>query len=199
LISAGTKVIVKITSGIPHPDVSTALTIQVVELELLATPAPHGSNVRPTTWISRGMKIQEAQASLGRDVKKMGSRSTDIQRLAVAHRADRLMGKIATFVSEASAYLEGPIQMRPHRTPSHPMMAWKMRMMSKTPGNTDQSKPRFRHPPVSERLGARRLELRNSFSRSSGCTPVKPMALCMKSELRWPTKLSYSGPMFATL
>jgi hypothetical protein len=53
------------------------------------------------------MKIQEAQISLGRDVKRIGSRATDIQRLAVARRADRLMGEIATFVLEALAYLGG--------------------------------------------------------------------------------------------
>jgi hypothetical protein len=53
------------------------------------------------------MKIEEAQISLGRDVKRIGSQAMDIQRLAVARRADHLMGEIAMFVSEASAYLGG--------------------------------------------------------------------------------------------
>lgn len=51
------------------------------------------------------MKIEESQISLTSDIKKIGRHATDIQRLAIARRADKLTTDISAFISEGSAYL----------------------------------------------------------------------------------------------
>ena len=50
------------------------------------------------------MKIEKSQISLTSDIKKIGCHATDIQRLAIARRADRLTTDISAFISEGSAY-----------------------------------------------------------------------------------------------
>jgi hypothetical protein len=57
------------------------------------------------TWLSKGLKIQEAQIILGRDIRDMGSRQTDLKKLAIVRRCDRLATEISAFLSEAPAYL----------------------------------------------------------------------------------------------
>ncbi|KAF8442018.1 hypothetical protein L210DRAFT_3360697, partial [Boletus edulis BED1] len=53
------------------------------------------------TWLARGLKVEEGQLSLAKDIRTLGSHSTDIQRLTVARRADRLNTDISAFLSEA--------------------------------------------------------------------------------------------------
>lgn len=57
------------------------------------------------TWLAKGLKIQEAQISLGRDIKAIGPRATDLRKLAVVRRAEKLSTEISGFFSEAPAYL----------------------------------------------------------------------------------------------
>lgn len=57
------------------------------------------------TWLAKGLKIQEAQIALGRDIKGIGPRATDLKKLAVVRRAERLSNDISAFLSEAPAYL----------------------------------------------------------------------------------------------
>jgi hypothetical protein len=47
------------------------------------------------------LKVEEGQLSLAKDIRTLGSHSTDIQRLTVARRADRLNTDISAFLSEA--------------------------------------------------------------------------------------------------
>ncbi|KAF8549476.1 hypothetical protein OG21DRAFT_1525780 [Imleria badia] len=83
-----------------------APTAKAIELELLmgnsTSDASHG---QATTWLARGLKIQESQISVSKNMRRIGSNATDLQRLTIAHRLDRLGADILAFLSEASAYL----------------------------------------------------------------------------------------------
>ncbi|KAF8431016.1 hypothetical protein L210DRAFT_3310469, partial [Boletus edulis BED1] len=58
--------------------------LEKVELELLQSmPACDRTQGRTATWLARGLKIQEAQIGLGQEMRKIGWRPTDIQRLAL--------------------------------------------------------------------------------------------------------------------
>ena len=60
-----------------------------VELEMLEeVDQTSGSHHGVTTWLSRGLKIEESQISLKRDMVQLRSRGTELQQLALAQRAD---------------------------------------------------------------------------------------------------------------
>lgn len=89
-----------------NADSDKAPSIQAVELEMLQSEqAKGGSHRGVTTWLSRGLKVEAAQISLRRDMRRPGSHATESQRLAVARRADRLASEISGYLSEASAHL----------------------------------------------------------------------------------------------
>ena len=66
------------------------------------TPGVHRG---AATWLSKGLKIEEAQLSLRRDIRLMGSKGTDLQLLALACQADRLTTELSHFFSEACTFL----------------------------------------------------------------------------------------------
>ncbi|KAF8131231.1 hypothetical protein EV363DRAFT_1296616 [Boletus edulis] len=84
-----------------------APTMQVVELDLLRSVAGGDSfdksRGRNTTWLSRGLKLEEGQIAFARERRKMGGGQCNEQ-LALARRADRLCGDISAFLTEARAY-----------------------------------------------------------------------------------------------
>ena len=49
--------------------------------------------------------MEESQMVLARDMRRLGNHPTEVQRLALARRADRLSSEISGFLSEAIAYL----------------------------------------------------------------------------------------------
>ncbi|KAF8438815.1 hypothetical protein L210DRAFT_853223, partial [Boletus edulis BED1] len=59
------------------------------------------------TWLSRGLKIEEAQLALSHDFRKIESCPTDLQKLTLACRVDQLGSDISACISKGSVYL-GP-------------------------------------------------------------------------------------------
>ncbi|KAG1766493.1 hypothetical protein EV702DRAFT_1204105 [Suillus placidus] len=57
------------------------------------------------TWLASGITLEEAQVALLIDVKKLGKQPTDVHKLAVAQRCDRLQGQIDEFVRVAVTFL----------------------------------------------------------------------------------------------
>lgn len=57
------------------------------------------------TWLAKGLKIQQGQIALGLDLRGITARSTELQKLAVVRRADKLSAEISGFFAEAQAYL----------------------------------------------------------------------------------------------
>lgn len=93
--------------------------MQGIELDLLKAEVESGrSHGRVATWLSRGIKVEESQIWLARDLKRLGRRPTEFQQLALARRADRLGVEIATFLSEASVYLGNDSSERCDSDPS---------------------------------------------------------------------------------
>ncbi|KAG1855363.1 hypothetical protein DFJ58DRAFT_841154 [Suillus subalutaceus] len=57
------------------------------------------------TWLASGITLEEAQVALLIDVKKLGRRPTNAQKLAIARRRDRMQGQIDEFVRVAVTFL----------------------------------------------------------------------------------------------
>jgi hypothetical protein len=57
------------------------------------------------TWISTGLAIEEAQIALLIEVRRIGRRSTETQRLDIARQRDRLQGQIDGFTRSALTHL----------------------------------------------------------------------------------------------
>lgn len=84
-----------------------APTIRSIELQLLSeVDNPAGVSHGRTTWLTRGLQIEELAISLQKDTKSLSARSTDMQKLAIARRADRLSADVSKLLSEASAYMK---------------------------------------------------------------------------------------------
>lgn len=95
------------TWHVPDIALGLALTIYTVEMELLENITyTLGTNCAAATWLSRGLKLEEAQISLQQDIKGMNSRATDLQCLAHTHQADQLATKISHFLAKGSTFLQ---------------------------------------------------------------------------------------------
>ncbi|KAG2095122.1 uncharacterized protein F5147DRAFT_778816 [Suillus discolor] len=57
------------------------------------------------TWLASGITLEEAQVALLINVRKLGKRLTDTQKLAVAWHRDRLQGQLDEFVRVAVTFL----------------------------------------------------------------------------------------------
>jgi hypothetical protein len=57
------------------------------------------------TWISIGLAIEEAQIALLIEVRRIGRRSTETQRLDIARQRDRIQGQIDEFTRSALTHL----------------------------------------------------------------------------------------------
>ncbi|KAG1841511.1 hypothetical protein F4604DRAFT_1517727, partial [Suillus subluteus] len=57
------------------------------------------------TWLASGITLEEAQVALLIDVKKLGRRPTNAQKLAIAQRRNRLQDQIDEFVRVAVTFL----------------------------------------------------------------------------------------------
>ncbi|KAG2361925.1 hypothetical protein BDR07DRAFT_1485381 [Suillus spraguei] len=79
-----------------------------IELRLLeAGNARHAAPSRRSvaTWISIGLAIEEAQIALLIEVRRIGRRSTETQRLDIARQRDRIQGQIDEFTRSALTHL----------------------------------------------------------------------------------------------
>jgi hypothetical protein len=103
-LKKGAHVLLSIQASLTN--VGKAPTIHAIQLEMLRSEAQIGAPHKgSTTWLARGLKIQETQISLSRDLRKVGIHTTEVQKLALARRAERLASDISAFLSEASAQL----------------------------------------------------------------------------------------------
>ncbi|KAG1907979.1 uncharacterized protein F5891DRAFT_939182, partial [Suillus fuscotomentosus] len=80
------------------------------EIELRLLEEGNARNAAPSrrsvaTWISTGLAIEEAQIALLIEVRRIGRRSTETQRLDIACQRDRLQGQIDGFARSALTHL----------------------------------------------------------------------------------------------
>ncbi|KAG1854885.1 hypothetical protein F4604DRAFT_1685896 [Suillus subluteus] len=80
------------------------------EIELRLLEEGSARNAAPSCrsvamWISTGLAIEEAQIALLIEVRRMGRRSTETQRLDIAQQQDRLQGQIDRFTQSALTHL----------------------------------------------------------------------------------------------
>ncbi|KAG1849775.1 hypothetical protein F4604DRAFT_1687361 [Suillus subluteus] len=96
------------TMDIYEVKMTKAPTRKQQELHLLTRQArwPAGEiHCGAATWLASGITLEEAQVALLIDVKKLGRRPTNAQKLAIAQCHDRLQGQIDEFVRVAVTFL----------------------------------------------------------------------------------------------
>ncbi|KAG1898408.1 uncharacterized protein F5891DRAFT_1190786 [Suillus fuscotomentosus] len=78
-----------------------------IELRLLEGNARNAAPSRRSvaTWISTGLSIEEAQIALLIEVRRIGRRSTETQRLDIARQRDQLQGQIDGFAWSALTHI----------------------------------------------------------------------------------------------
>ena len=78
-----------------------------MELDLLKAPKKSilRNETGGPTWLAKGLHLEELQLSLGREIRRLGIRATELQRLAIARRAERLSAEISTFLNEGKMHL----------------------------------------------------------------------------------------------
>ncbi|KAG2068916.1 hypothetical protein BDR04DRAFT_1023066 [Suillus decipiens] len=92
--------------------IGKALTRKQQELHLLNHQArrPAGEiHHSAATWLASGITLEEMQVALLIDMKKLGKRLTDAQKLVVAQHCDRLQGQIDEFVRVAVTFLSNQL------------------------------------------------------------------------------------------
>ncbi|KAG1845595.1 hypothetical protein C8R48DRAFT_750720 [Suillus tomentosus] len=78
------------------------------ELRLLTAQGRQPGEARrrgAATWLAEGLAIEEAQATLQMDVRKLGHRATDTQRLAIGRRRDTLQWDIDRWTAAGAIIL----------------------------------------------------------------------------------------------
>ncbi|KAI6146249.1 hypothetical protein BKA82DRAFT_29598 [Pisolithus tinctorius] len=83
-----------------------APTVHAIELTLLEEPRPSGSLHGVASWLVRGLCLEEAITSLHMDRKDVGEWASELKKLAMAHRADRISSEQSGFIMDATIYLK---------------------------------------------------------------------------------------------
>src|SRR5579859_6506352 len=100
--------------GLPWSPSRSELTLHSApskkEIELRLLEEGNARNAAPSrrsvaTWISTGLAIEEAQIALLIEVRRIGRRSTETQRLDIARKRHHLQGQIDGFTHSALTHL----------------------------------------------------------------------------------------------
>ncbi|KAI6000092.1 hypothetical protein EDD15DRAFT_2362665 [Pisolithus albus] len=82
-----------------------APTVRAVELELLEAPSQRGTRQGATSWITRGLGIEESEITLAITRKDSSKYPSETKRLAMAWRVDRLAVDRSGFIADGQIYL----------------------------------------------------------------------------------------------
>ncbi|KAI5987303.1 hypothetical protein EDD15DRAFT_2389608 [Pisolithus albus] len=83
-----------------------APTIRTIELKLLEATSQPGVQRGAASWLTRGLEIEEAEIMLSITRKECGKFPSEIKRLAMAWRADRLASECSRFIADGQIYME---------------------------------------------------------------------------------------------
>ncbi|KAI6098938.1 hypothetical protein EV401DRAFT_1895031 [Pisolithus croceorrhizus] len=81
-------------------------TVHGVELHLLQTSTASGMHHGAASWLTRGLVIEEAEVTLAISQKAIGPNPSDLKRLVIARRADRVAAERKTFIADGRIYLQ---------------------------------------------------------------------------------------------
>jgi hypothetical protein len=100
----------ELTSSAPRSEFMFPSAPSKKEIELRLLDEGNARNAAPSrrsvaTWISMGLAIEEAQIALLIEVRRIGRRATETQRLDIARQRDRLQGQIDGFTRSALTHL----------------------------------------------------------------------------------------------
>ncbi|KAI6145861.1 hypothetical protein BKA82DRAFT_29681 [Pisolithus tinctorius] len=73
---------------------------------LLEEPRPSGSLHGAASWLARSLRLEEAITSLHMDRKDIGEQASELKKLAMACRADRISSEQLGFIMDAVIYLK---------------------------------------------------------------------------------------------
>ncbi|KAI6027874.1 hypothetical protein BKA83DRAFT_4123754 [Pisolithus microcarpus] len=84
---------------------SKAPTVHAVELQLLEKSTQQGIHHGAASWIRRGLAVEEAAIILNINRKDGRHNQSELTRLAIARRADKLAAERSRFIAEGRIYL----------------------------------------------------------------------------------------------
>jgi hypothetical protein len=109
-------------------DFHAASSVRTVEMELLGQ---HASSVETpqgaVTWLAQGLAIEESAMHVMKDQRSLTSNATEIKKLAVSRRMDRLSSEISKFIDAETAYMRSAIEDRDDTTPNKSESEWEKR------------------------------------------------------------------------
>ncbi|KAF9222496.1 hypothetical protein BS17DRAFT_768080 [Gyrodon lividus] len=76
------------------------------------------------TWLAQGLAIEESAIHVMKDKRSLKLTATEIQKLVVARRIDRLNSKISKFIDAAATYMASTIQDHDDTTPNESESEW---------------------------------------------------------------------------
>ncbi|KAI5996974.1 hypothetical protein EDD15DRAFT_2364439 [Pisolithus albus] len=82
-----------------------APTVHAVELRLLEKSPQQGVHHGAASWITRGLAIEEAEIILNIYRKDSGPNSSELKRLTIARRAEKLSAERSRFIEDGRIYL----------------------------------------------------------------------------------------------
>jgi hypothetical protein len=92
-------------------DFNAAASVRTVEMDLLGQHASSVETPQGTvTWLAQGLAIKESTIHVMKDQRSLKSTATDVQKLAVVRRMDRLSSDISKFIDAATAYMGSAIE-----------------------------------------------------------------------------------------
>ncbi|KIJ16603.1 hypothetical protein PAXINDRAFT_10319 [Paxillus involutus ATCC 200175] len=88
-----------------------AASVRTVEMDLLGQHASSVETPQGTvTWLAQGPAIEESAIHVMKDQRSLKSTATDVQKLAVVRRMDRLSSDISKFIDAATVYMGSAIE-----------------------------------------------------------------------------------------
>ncbi|KAI6143499.1 hypothetical protein EDD17DRAFT_1768848 [Pisolithus thermaeus] len=192
-----------------------APTVHGVELHLLQMSTASGMHHGAASWLTRGLVIEEAEVALAISQKAIGPNPSDLKRLVIARRADRVAAERKTFIADGRIYLQMDTTLddseecdRNHEEACQNILVEDD--ISSNGGNSDCSADDMQDTdtlagshltnlacchPILGSIGVTPLESIGWQKWSWSCGLHKQTMHCMAYVLHWPTKQLYSGEL----
>ncbi|KIK73360.1 hypothetical protein PAXRUDRAFT_20942 [Paxillus rubicundulus Ve08.2h10] len=102
-----------------------AASVRTVEMHLLGQHASSVETPQGTVmWLAQGLAIKESAIHVMKDKRSLKSTATDIQKLAVIRRMDRLISDISKFIDAVTAYMGSTIEDHNNMTADEAESKW---------------------------------------------------------------------------
>ncbi|KAI6145617.1 hypothetical protein BKA82DRAFT_4357709 [Pisolithus tinctorius] len=82
-----------------------APTVHTIELEFLNNITSSGAQHGMGSWLTHGLRLEEAAITLRIDYRNVGVHVPELKRLVIAQRMERLLSEQSGFIADAAIYI----------------------------------------------------------------------------------------------